>query len=383
MKPKKEDQLFYFLCRSFASGRKETQSTQDLSGDNLNWNYIRRKFIQEGLAGYAYVFLNTSVYKKYVPEGILAKLKTDYYYALLRNTLISQEAERILGAFNQESIAVIPLKGVFLAESVYQNIALRPSADIDLLIRKEDFSRTNALLDSLGYSLPLSCGDTFAEDTLSLNSLMYVNKVKTSALHLHWHLINSVWPLESARDSIAMDEVWLKAKPGIIYGAKVFSLSADWLLLYLCHHCFKHYFAKLILSFDLIKVIEASREEIDWDKLIEDANRLEMTAQLQYCFYYLSLRLHYFTPGLAKLKRQNASTRRMGKVFIFFINYSFSLYFFSYLVYFLSAKGIKKKTRFLVRTFFPPAQVMAQISGIPLKKLTPLHYLKRLTGQFA
>lgn len=383
MRHRKEDELFDFFCRAFVSGAKETKFPQDLFGDNLNWNHIRQKFIQEGLAGYAYIFIDTSVHKKYAPEVILAKLKTDYYYTLLRNTLISQEAERILGAFNQESIAVIPLKGVFLAESVYQNIALRPSADIDLLIRKEDFSRTNTLLDSLGYSLSLGCGGTLTEDTLSLNSLMYVNKVKTSALHLHWHLINSVWPLESARDRINMEEVWLKAKPGIIYGAEVFNLSADWLLLYLCHHCFKHYFAKLILSFDLIKVIEASREEIDWDKLIEDANRLEMTAQVRYCLYYLSLRLHYFTPGLVKLRRHNTSGRSLEKVFVFFINHSFSFYFFSYLVYFLSVKGIKKKTLFLVRTFFPPAQIMAQISGIPLKKLTPLHYLKRLAGQFA
>jgi hypothetical protein len=57
--------------------------------------------------------------------------------------LLYQELQTVLKTFKfrAASIAVIALKGAFLAELVYENIGLRAIGDVDLLVKKEDLEK--------------------------------------------------------------------------------------------------------------------------------------------------------------------------------------------------------------------------------------------------
>lgn len=60
----------------------------------------------------------------------------------------------ILGeAFRRENIAIVSLKGPLLAERFYQVPFLRPSNDIDVLVRKKDIGRAARLMIRLGFEL--------------------------------------------------------------------------------------------------------------------------------------------------------------------------------------------------------------------------------------
>jgi hypothetical protein len=61
------------------------------------------------------------------------------------------ELKQILALFWGEGLPVIPLKGGLMATSFYPQAGLRPMADLDLLIRPEDFERCRRLLQRLGY----------------------------------------------------------------------------------------------------------------------------------------------------------------------------------------------------------------------------------------
>ncbi|GAB4524424.1 MAG: hypothetical protein Fur0018_07970 [Anaerolineales bacterium] len=86
-----------------------------------------------------------------IPAGLLDSLAPAYYETLARNTLLLQELGRILEAFEQAGIEVIVLKGAALAQTLYEDIGLRPMSDIDLLVRPEDVWRVWKIICSLGY----------------------------------------------------------------------------------------------------------------------------------------------------------------------------------------------------------------------------------------
>jgi Uncharacterised nucleotidyltransferase len=70
-------------------------------------------------------------------QGPLAALKALYCATAIRNTLLYRELEALLRALRTLGAPVIALKGAALADTVYQDRALRPMSDVDLMVRKE------------------------------------------------------------------------------------------------------------------------------------------------------------------------------------------------------------------------------------------------------
>ncbi len=86
-------------------------------------------------------------------RNLLTVLAPAYYETLARNTLLLRELARILEAFDAAGIETIVLKGAALAQTVYEDIGLRPMNDIDLLVRPEDVEKAVAIMRRLDYQL--------------------------------------------------------------------------------------------------------------------------------------------------------------------------------------------------------------------------------------
>jgi hypothetical protein len=87
----------------------------------------------------------------HVPDETVAELEQVYYQTAASNIKKLYSATKILQIFHQEGIFAIPLKGMALIETVYKNPAIRPMADIDLLIRQEDAQKVKDILINMGY----------------------------------------------------------------------------------------------------------------------------------------------------------------------------------------------------------------------------------------
>ena len=135
-----------------------------------------------------------------------------------RNMNLYHELSHVLTVLRHDDIPVIVLKGAHLAEIVYENIALRPMCDVDLLVKKEDLTRVQRKLLETGYS-------------------PFTNRL---LLDIHWHLENSMTDLP-----VDMDMIWERAQPAFIAGVKVLVLSPEDLLLHLCLHLGFHHFFQL------------------------------------------------------------------------------------------------------------------------------------------
>jgi Uncharacterised nucleotidyltransferase len=88
-----------------------------------------------------------------LPLAFRSALTYQYEMNARRVARLSQEFADIVAQFDHAQIALIPLKGIVLLQSYYRDPAMRPLADIDLMIHSEDLGEAQASLARLGYML--------------------------------------------------------------------------------------------------------------------------------------------------------------------------------------------------------------------------------------
>jgi hypothetical protein len=122
--------------------------------------------------------------------SILQHLRNDYILALKEAARQDQEIFKIIRALNGAGIEFILLKGADLRMRLYGDSAVRPMADVDLLVSLDQVSHVNPILKELGLKLQPQCADPrpgFRE--LFRNELHFSPPQGGSlVVDLHWHL---------------------------------------------------------------------------------------------------------------------------------------------------------------------------------------------------
>lgn len=87
----------------------------------------------------------------WLDEAMRQWLAGQYNFNRQRVTKMRVELQEILALFAQNNVPLMPLKGSILTATYYTDPALRPMADLDLLIRPDDLAPAARLLGQLGY----------------------------------------------------------------------------------------------------------------------------------------------------------------------------------------------------------------------------------------
>src|ERR1043166_5382866 len=88
-----------------------------------------------------------------VPPAVLHRLRQTYVRATFRAQVHFSAISQVLARFADAHVPVILLKGAALASRIYRDPALRPFADIDLLVRQTDIDRAKQILAATGFEL--------------------------------------------------------------------------------------------------------------------------------------------------------------------------------------------------------------------------------------
>ena len=209
------------------------------------------------------------------PPSVDSQLRTNYLASAARNLRLFHELAQILEAFQASGIAVIPLKGACLAEVVYGNIALRPMADIDLLVRSGQVATALVVLRALGYESQKPF-DAVAAQTFS-HDMPLMSKAGCVPIELHWTIANPSHP--GGFRASDLEGLWSRAQPATISGVSVLMLSPTDLMLHLCRHAsVEHRFAGVGLrSFlDIERVARVYAHAIDWDAFASRATEWQI-----------------------------------------------------------------------------------------------------------
>ena len=317
------------------------------------------------------------------PEGAIARSEKEYYKNSFRNVLIYEEAKKVLSSFGERGINTIILKGIFLAENIYKNAALRPMTDIDILIRKADLPRANEVLVSLGYPAPGHYNDLLDSDRPSpVNSIMYFpGDGRKPSIHLHWHIINSTWPLESLVRKIDMEKIWKSAEGAAIDGVETLTLGPEHLIIYLAYHSFHHSFSKPVMAQDIAETIRFYKERIDWDRVKKEADGFGLSFTVYLSLRYAAKVLRFECPGKERLRP--AKLNLIEKIVLSLLNRNRCTYGLSYLVYLSEERGMLGRVRFLFRTLFPSRLLLSSNLRVASSELRLPHYFRRILGGFS
>jgi hypothetical protein len=187
--------------------------------------------------------------------------------------LLSNELVSILETFNKRGIAVIPLKGNVLAEMIYDNPALRISADMDILVHLEDKSQAGALINSLGYQ-------QMTEIPHWDHRFHEVPYQKQSAFPL---VLELHWDLEDRRlATITNEEIWRRAQLQEFQGSPTMVLSPEDNLLFLSNHLTKHDDELLKFLVDIAELLKKYQDILDWDYIVTSARSWQIDITVYY-----------------------------------------------------------------------------------------------------
>lgn len=203
-----------------------------------------------------------------VPPDVYASLWDVYQQNIMRIMKISGQSRRVLKALNTVDIPTIPLKGIVLANSIYESIGLREMNDFDLLVPQENLTRAVEILTGLGYK-PVQpfCLDSFIQTGKHLPGFIKKDHV---TIEIHW---NITYPNMSY--SIDPQELWEQAVPVQILDYDTLMLSPEDLLLHIClHTSYQHQFDFGLRPFcDIAEVIHHLGATLDWEVITEKAKQ--------------------------------------------------------------------------------------------------------------
>ena len=366
-----EEKLVCVLAKASLEPR-DADVLRELCRNSIDWDYVLAFSQKHGVAAFVHHHRDAVPCWDAIPARVHDALRQIYYHNSLRNTLVSEQVKELLGRLQQENIPAIILKGIFLAEHVYGNIALKQISDIDLLVRPEYVCRVDRILVEAGFAQPPYFRDFFDRSERSpLNSLVYNNPAKRFFVHVHAHMVNCTWPLNYWVEQLDMERVWSAAAPLPGTNQRNWAVLPEHLVIYLSLHGFTHGFDRLSLFSDIAQTMRYYAAQIDGERLWQEAKRFQLEFIVWYSLWVTARMLgveiprHWGKIPAAYARLVPWVARGRG-------------YAAHYLVYVYLQKGLRRKGRFLYDTFVPQRFVLAQNLGMPLSRITGWHYIRRI-----
>ena len=236
---------------------------------DLDWDYLIAIAYAHGLLPllHKHVAANSSV-----PAHILSRLKRESV-ANSQNVLhLVGKQLRIYKLFKENNIPVALFKGPLLAHMAYGEISLRQAGDIDLLIKRSDFTQARVLLESLGYEMTPQLTPAQLESHLNNHcEIQFMRDEWLTVVDLHWDLAPRSFVFGVKGDEVMsrLQSVWLA-------GTTVETFGAEDLLLYQAMHGAKHLWRRLEWISCLAESLRVTTT-INWNTLVDRAAKAHAT----------------------------------------------------------------------------------------------------------
>lgn len=232
-----------------------------------------------------------------VPSALAAALDERARHESVLEALRRREMARVLGAFVTAGIDVLVLKGGALAYTHYAEAYLRPRADTDLLVRKQDIDQAVTALGTLGYTRVNSVNN---DAVFTQAPFEHVAHSVRHAIDLHWAISNR--PLFA--DVLHFDELLRSAVPVPGLGEGVLTLGPVHALLLACIHRTAHHDDSdlLIWLYDM-KLLANSLSSKEWDDFLELAAQKRIMAVCHASLALAAARVGCNPEALDRIKR--------------------------------------------------------------------------------
>jgi hypothetical protein len=252
------------LLRFLSTGRKPSavsrQPTPVTRHPSPVWPDIVAMAADHGLAPLLFRRLKAGDARIHVPADVWKWLRLAFFANADRNVCLYRELGPVLRRLRSSGIPVIVLKGAYLAEAVYGDVALRPMSDVDLMVPRADLPRAHTVL------LDTGCVRQQSDDIESRSERTAPRFSAGVTVEFHWTI-----DVPGGRSRLDLAGLWDRARPAMIAGVEV--LAPEDLLLHLCLHAsHSHGLGFGLRPFcDIAEMIHRFRGEMDWAQVAERA----------------------------------------------------------------------------------------------------------------
>ncbi len=256
--------------RLLEASRRSPESRPALAGlSSAEWAEVLDLADRHGMTPHLHWNLRGTWDGLAAPDDLRETLRRRYVRQGVRNARLLGRLGRVLAALRAAGIDVIVLKGAHLAELVYEEVALRPMVDVDILVRNQDLGRATDVLGSLGYEATEQARG--AEHQGAIDENMHVAPMRRRGgptVEVHYAIA-----VPARVGGIETEGLWSRAEPASIGDTDALVLSPEDLVLHLCVHVALHhgFAAKLVQLRDLPAVVDRLGGRIDWKVLVERA----------------------------------------------------------------------------------------------------------------
>ena len=227
------------LLRLLARGTlcdAERARVRALVGPDVDWDWLLGEANAQGVLPLVGWNLERLGFAR-VPPAVLARLRAGRRSTAAFNALLAREFARLLQLLGEARIPAIPLKGVALAETLYDDPTLRVCADMDVLVPRDRAREALRLLRADGYASEFA--ERFFETLLLRRNIEYTLTRRQHGfeyvLDLHWGI---GW--SASDDRRAAEALWADSRPVSRWGVRTHAMSPEWELLTLAVHAARH-----------------------------------------------------------------------------------------------------------------------------------------------
>jgi len=196
-----------------------------------------------------------------LPASLEERVHQECLGITARNLALAEELRKLLRTFRDQRVPCLPLRGLALAERLYGDIPPRPMGDIDLLVRKEDVHRVQALFEALGFR-EMDRRPGFAS-AFSYTLKFFVERSVMVIVEPHWTIAYPPFV-----DRLDMEAVWSRCVPARVIGEQTLSLGREDLLVHLCLHLIHRDDAPFLWVYELDRYLRQESDAMRWDLVI-------------------------------------------------------------------------------------------------------------------
>jgi hypothetical protein len=203
-----------------------------------------------------------------VRDSALAKLRGVRRQTWYKNQFRLRELAYLLERFNEAGLPTMVLKGAALTSLYYRDISVRPMNDFDLMVKIEQRQAALKLMRNLGWK------PKFISYLEGFHAACFAN-ARGQTADLHWHA------LEHCCEAGADDDFWAAAVTIDIGNVRVCALSPTDNLLHICAHAARAG-GELALRWaaDAMAIIRGAGDQIDWDRMVRQAQKRHLVLQV-------------------------------------------------------------------------------------------------------
>jgi len=263
-------------CARLELSNGQRERIGQLLADKLDWTYLLALAERHGLRPLLFRHLDATGPNS-LPRSVQIKLWTAHEQRAQYNRTMAIELVSIMRTLEALNIPAIPYKGPVLAHCIYGDIAMREFGDLDLLLRPSDIVRAKEALAASGYQpkypLASSVETAFLASPANYH-WMLLNDDRSILLELHWKT-SAEFQVEPSQDAH-----WWNTLPTTRFlDQDVRRFPPSELLLILCLHGAKHYWANLGWLVDVAELI-GKHDSIDWPWIFRRAETLRASRRL-------------------------------------------------------------------------------------------------------